>query len=387
MTDDTTVIDNTNQTVQQTADDASKTANKLLDYVLDFFNVDGFAFLYSSWFQALIIFIVIIIFAYIVRYILQFFNKKIVTKIKLSIVNDIFSILYKPVFYSIILLGLVVVSAILDLGANIQSIFSKFIISAFWIMWGMHISKAAGIILRYFAYGAKEKNVIKVQTLPLFSNLSFAIVFIIFLYLVLSTWGVNMTALITSAGVMGIVIGFAAKDTLSNLISGVFILADQPYKIGDFVVLDSKERGEVTHIGIRSTRILTRDDVEITVPNAIMGNTKIINESGGPHKKYRIRVKVGVAYGTNVKIVRDALMMVANKTNSICNNPLPRVRFRTFGNSSLDFELLCWVDEPVLRGRILDSLNEEVYNEFLKIGIEIPYQKQDLYIKEIPQNN
>ena len=76
--------------------------------------------------------------------------------------------------------------------------------------------------------------------------------------------------------------GFAAKDTLANLFAGVFILADAPYKIGDFIVLDGGERGRVTKIGIRTTRILTRDDVEITIPNATIANSKIINESGGP---------------------------------------------------------------------------------------------------------
>ena len=87
-----------------------------------------------------------------------------------------------------------------------------------------------------------------------------------------------------------------------------FILADAPYKIGDFVVLDSGERGEVTHIGIRSTRLLTRDDIQVTIPNSVMGNTKIINESGGPTEKFRIRVIVGVAYGSDIDQVREVLM-------------------------------------------------------------------------------
>jgi MscS family membrane protein len=86
-----------------------------------------------------------------------------------------------------------------------------------------------------------------------------------------------MTAWLASAGIIGIAVGFAAKDTLANLFSGVFILADSPYKLGDYVVLEDNSRGKVTQIGLRSTRMLTRDDVEVTVPNSIMGNTKIIN--------------------------------------------------------------------------------------------------------------
>lgn len=91
-------------------------------------------------------------------------------------------------------------------------------------------------------------------------------------YFVFLAWQIDVTAWMASAGILGLAVSFAAKDTLANLFSGVFIVADAPYKLGDFIVLDSGERGEVTHIGIRSTRLLTRDDVEVTVPNSIMGN-------------------------------------------------------------------------------------------------------------------
>ena len=105
-------------------------------------------------------------------------------------------------------------------------------------------------------------------------------------------------------------------------------------------------RGEVTSIGIRSTRLLTRDDVEITVPNSIMGNSKIINEAGGRHEKYRIHVKVGVAYGSDIDKVHDILLDIAKNNGDVCTSPEPRIRFRAFGDSSLDHELLCWVEKP-----------------------------------------
>jgi small-conductance mechanosensitive channel len=164
----------------------------------------------------------------------------------------------------------------------------------------------------------------------------------------------------------------------------VFILADAPYKLGDFIVLDSGERGMVTHIGIRSSRILTRDDVEVTIPNSIMGNIKIINESGGPHEKYRIRIKVGVAYGSDVDKVQSVLLDVARSNPDVCRSPAPRVRFRRFNDSSLDHELLCWVHQPVQRGRVSHVLNSEVYKRFIQEGIEIPFPQQDVHIRSAP---
>ncbi|GIS88459.1 MAG: hypothetical protein CM1200mP18_11690 [Gammaproteobacteria bacterium] len=90
-------------------------------------------------------------------------------------------------------------------------------------------------------------------------------------FVVIVVWDLDATGWLASAGVVGLAVGFAAKDTLSNLIAGVFIMADAQYKIDDLFILDSGERGQVTHIGLRSTRFLTRDDIEITVPNAVMG--------------------------------------------------------------------------------------------------------------------
>lgn len=196
-----------------------------------------------------------------------------------------------------------------------------------------------------------------------------------------------MTAWLASAGIVGIAVGFVAKDTLANLFAGIFVLADAPYKIGNYIVLDNAQRGTVTHIGLRSTRILTREDVEVTVPNSIIGNSSVINESGGPHVKHRVRIPVGVAYGSDIDLVRSVLMKIADAEEEVCTDPQPRVRFRRFGNSALEFELLSWVEEPEIRVRVVDSLNCQIYHQFCDQKIEIPYSKHDIYVKSWPQQD
>lgn len=249
------------------------------------------------------------------------------------------------------------------------------------LIWSFFVLRLTRILLNALSLRAGVSSVIRPQTLPLFTNLAVVLVLGAAIYLVFSAWHIDMTAWLASAGILGIAVGFAAKDTLANLFSGVFILADAPYKIGDYVVLDNGERGKITHIGIRSTRLLTRDDVEVTIPNAIMGNTRITNESGGPHEKFRIRIKIGVAYGSDIDQV---LQEVAEQDGGVCDDPEPRVRFRAFGASSLDLELLCWVENPELRGRVVDSLNTAIYRRFNAQGIQIPFAQQDVYIKELP---
>ena len=143
----------------------------------------------------------------------------------------------------------------------------------------------------------------------------------------------------------------------------------------------------VTHIGLRSTRILTRDDVEITLPNGLIGNAKIINEAGGPSAKHRIRIPIGVAYGSDVDKVIAALEGIADAHDEVCKDPGRRVRFRRFGDSSLDFEMLCWIGLPVNRGRMIHELNCAVYKSFVANGIEIPFPQRDLHVISMPSGS
>lgn len=300
--------------------------------------------------------------------------------------DQLIAAFHKPLFWSLVLIGLVLAIEPLGLHQTAGNLLESVIATTLVIIWTSFFLRFIRIVLRAMSRSARDHSMVRPQTQPLFENLGFIIVLAIAIYLMFRAWDVDMTAWLASAGVVGIAVGFAAKDTLANLFSGVFILADAPYKIGDYVVLDSGDRGKVTHIGIRSTRLLTRDDVEITIPNSIMGNTRVLNESGGPHEKFRIRVSVGVAYGSDIDQVKAILFDIAVAEPQVCDDPEPRVRFRMFGASSLDVDLLCWTENPEVRGRVLDVLNTTIYKRFNEEGIEIPYSKQDVYIKEMPGN-
>ncbi len=326
-----------------------------------------------------------LILAKIASHVLTSLIAQLTRRTKIHWDDQINRLLPSPVFWTLFLLGLLIATVPLKLSAASYDIAQSLVATILIVSWSAFTLKLIVIVIRAMSINAHEQSLIRAQTRPLFQNLAYIIIFVLSVYLIFISWHIDMTAWIASAGIMGIAIGFAAKDTLANLFAGVFILADSPYKIGDYVVLDSGERGKVTHIGIRSTRLLTRGDVEITIPNAVMGNTRISNESGGPHEKYRLNVKVGVAYGADIDQVKELLMAVATNEKEVCDDPEPRVRFRSFGDSCLDIELLCWVEIPEVRGRVLDALNTSIYKSFNAEGIEIPYSKHDLYIKEMPK--
>jgi len=247
-----------------------------------------------------------------------------------------------------------------------------------WTRAGMRIGD---LVLDALARRAGRHKWIEARSLPLFGILHRILFWGGAVYVILLAWHVDITAWLASAGIIGIAVGFAAKDTLANLFAGIFILADAPYKIGDFIILESGERGRVADIGIRSTRLTTRDDIEITIPNAVIANSKIVNETGGPHEKERVRLTIGVAYGSDVGQVRAVLEDAAASSALIAKEPAPRVRLREFGDSSLVFQLLAWIDEPVLRGRALDQLNTAVYERFLAERIEIPFPQRVVTLK------
>ena len=298
--------------------------------------------------------------------------------------DRIIRLLHRPVFLTVLLIGFRIALGVLGPPASIETLAGSLFVTLGVLVWLGALLPMVDLLLGRAAVHPTRFSLVEPKTLPLFTNLVKVAAFGLGLYWIIEAWGVNPGAWLASAGIVGLAVGFAAKDTLANLFAGVFILVDAPYKMGDFVNLDTGERGEVSHIGIRSTRLITRDDIEITVPNAVMGNAKIVNETGGRWSRERIRVRVGVAYGSDIDHVKRVLEEVGTTHPEICRDPEPRARFRSFGDSGLDLELLCWIEEPVLRGRILDALNTEVYKRFAVEGIEIPYPKRDVYIKELP---
>jgi MscS family membrane protein len=125
---------------------------------------------------------------------------------------------------------------------------------------------------------------------------------------------------------------------------------------------------------------LTRDDIEITLPNAQIANSTIVNESGGRWVKTRVSITVGVAYGSDVDQVREVLLRAAQSVDHVLEHPAPRVRFMEMGDSALIFRLLCWIKEPVQRGRCIDGLNSAVYRALSAENISIPFPQRDVHI-------
>ena len=297
-----------------------------------------------------------------------------------SLDDVIVKLLHRPIFLSFVLLGLGISAKHIELAELPLRITSGILKTIAIIVWYNLFNQLTTILVAETRDRSRSKFV-QSGMLALLQNVIRIVLIALAVYFGFLAWDIEVTAWLASAGIVGIALGLAARDTLSNVFAGVSIVADSPYKTGDFIILDTGERGVVTHIGLRSTRLLTRDDVEITIPNGVLGNSKIINEAGGPSEKHRIRIAVGVAYGSDIDHVIATLQKVADDHSEICKSPEPRVRFRLFGESSLNFELLCWIERPIDRGRLHHELNCAVYKSFIENDIEIPFPQRDLHVR------
>jgi len=214
---------------------------------------------------------------------------------------------------------------------------------------------------------------------PVFSNVWTLAVLVGSVGTLLWLWGIEITPLLGAAGVAGIAVGFAAKDTVANFFGGIALYFDDTYKIGDYIVLDDGTAGTVIKVGVRSTTLLTRDEVLVTVPNAALNAAKVTNESA-PQRRRRVRVPIGVAYGTDIDEFEALAIEVVQAESLVLDSPKPRARLRSFGDSALQYEILCWVNGPTRRRRAQHELNRALYKSLAAADIEIPYPKRDVTV-------
>ena len=340
----------------------------------------------KSWFnykpfQAIILILASIITAKLFDWIVRSIFKKLTLKTKTSLDDKVILLLHRPIFYTILFFGLNFSLTLLELSDKIHFVVTGLFKTITVLIWSYVGFTSLFEILNWYSRSENTNRLIRKRTLPLFDNIGKILIFIFGSYFILISWQIDVTGWLASAGVLGIVLGLAAKDTVANLFAGIFIMADAPYKEGDYINLDTGERGYVRSIGLRSTRIMTRDDIEITVPNSIIANSKIINESGGPNEHERIRINVTISYNTDIEKVKLLLLDIAKNSTNVCNSPEPRVRFREFKDSSLLVQLLCWIQEPAHRGMVIDELNTDIYKRFNSEGVEFPYPQRTIHIK------
>jgi len=206
---------------------------------------------------------------------------------------------------------------------------------------------------------------------------------VIGVYIALEFVGIDLSSLAFLAGAIGVGIGFGLQNIINNFVSGIIILAERPISLGDRIEV-AGIAGQVTKISLRSTTVVTNDNIAMIVPNAEFISATVTNWSHSDPKT-RFRLPVGVHYNSDVRVVEKALLEAAAECEDVLQDPPPAVRFLEFGDSSLNFELRVWSRTIYKQPNLIRSkVNFLIWDKFKEYDIEIPYPQQDLYIKEAP---
>src|SRR5216110_1818068 len=206
------------------------------------------------------------------------------------------------------------------------------------------------------------------------------IVLVVGIFFVLENAGIHLAALAVFAGAVGVGVGFGLQIIASNFISGLVILAERPITIGDRVEV-AGIAGQVQQIRARSTVILTTDNITMIVPNTKFIDSPVTNWTYGD-PRVRFRIPIGVAYGSDVGKVREALLAAGRENPNTLKDPAPSVFLEKFGDSTIDFQLVVWSSEMSARpSRYRSDLNFAIEQKFREAGIELPFPQRDLHIR------
>jgi small-conductance mechanosensitive channel len=195
----------------------------------------------------------------------------------------------------------------------------------------------------------------------------------------LDTLGIDLGTLAAFGAVVSVGIGFGLQTITHNFISGIILLIERPVQKGDFVVVGDIV-GTVTEIEMRATKVVSRDGVAMIVPNSEFISARVVNQSH-PTSRKRVQIRVGVAYGSDTSLVRDTLLALALEHPRVLRDPPPVVFFRSFGESSLDFDLAVWLDHPEPEPTVTSDLRFSIDRVFREKKIEIPFPQREVRLR------
>ncbi len=317
----------------------------------------------------------------ILKRFLSSFEKK-TKKYEFAKINlEFFSVIRTSLLYGIILV----------IGTYLIRLFRIFLIENIFyaILIMLLATPAKDLVLTLLSY-LENKITSKTETkvddiiFDLLKKFSGAIIYATAVILALDVLGINVMPFVAGAGVAGIAIGFAAKDTLSNLIAGVVLIIDRPFEIGDRIEVwsaptGSASWGDVIDIGLRATKTKTTDNIVIIIPNNEIMKRDIVNYTI-ISSNIRVRINIGVAYDADIKQAKDLINKVAGSVEWVSKEPPPKVVVRNFGESSVDLQLRVWINDARKRMDTISYITDKVKEEFDNNGIEIPYPKRDITI-------
>ena len=226
----------------------------------------------------------------------------------------------------------------------------------------------------------KTRTTADERLIPLFQKLLKAVVIILAVFFILSSWNVNITPLLTGAGIAGIAIALAVKEPIANILGGIQLVLDKTFKVNDKVELESGDMGVILDIGLRSTKLRTYDNETIYIPNGYLANARIKNFTQ-PDVSIRVKVYFGVEYGSDTERVRAVILSTLSQIDTLLSKPEPQVEFINMNDFSLDFVAKAWVEKYTGAYAAKLRMTDEIYKALGQANIGIPFPTRTVYTK------
>ncbi|MEE8400833.1 MAG: mechanosensitive ion channel family protein [Candidatus Hydrothermarchaeaceae archaeon] len=314
----------------------------------------------------------------ILKWIKETFAEKTATELD----DMILDALRNPLRYIIIAITLILAAG--QLGMDVKNIVTAILV----LFLAKPVSNIVKIVMDKVEedYVKKTKSKVDDVVFPLVNKTVNFLIYIFAVIMALDQLGIKVLPFVAGLGIVGLAIGLAAKDSIANVIAGIFIIIDRPFVVGDRIEAWSAPKqaatwGDVMEIGLRSTKIRTTDNILLIIPNSEISKRDIINYTA-ISPDIRVRVPVGIAYEADRKKAEELILDVAKGMEGVKEKPAPVVIMKGFGDSSIDLELRAWIDNARARKNIMSALAKGIKTEFDRQGIEIPYPKRHIIMEK-----
>jgi len=327
----------------------------------------------------LLVLVIAVVIAYIAKLILNLILRPLAKKTKTKIDDLIIKSISSIIFYIIIALGLKIGLQSFEFETEIyNSIIETLLIVLICILIFKIIHNFAKHWMTEWA--SKTESTADDRLIPLVEKILKTIVVILAVIFIFSAWNINISPLLATAGIAGLAVGLAVKDSLANILGGLQLVLDKTFKVGDKVQLESGELGVILDIGLRSTKLKTYDNEVIYIPNGILANAKVKNYTQ-PDLSIRVNVHFGVVYGSDTEKVRMVVLETIKKIDTVLEDPNPLVQFLKMSDFSLDFVARAWVREYKNAYSTQIKMTDEIYKALNRANIDIPFPTRTIYTK------
>ncbi|HIH43281.1 TPA: mechanosensitive ion channel family protein [Candidatus Woesearchaeota archaeon] len=354
----------------------------LQDQVMDGVTNGYWYLLENKFIKAVIVLVAVYLGSQIVYYILEKYVKHLTSKTKTKLDDLILAKISRPISLILLLAGIRFALIPLNLHEKVSFYLFHVVSTLIAIIIGYIVTGVLKILIHEWGKKWAEKTMSKIddQLVRLLDRFSYILVVIIVLMFLLDSWGIKIGPLLASLGVAGIAVAFALQNTLNNVFGGISMIVDKSLKVGDEIEIDATTKGIVLDVGFRSTKIKTRNNEIIIMPNGQLANSKIVNYVL-PDSTIRIAVPFSVAYGSDIIKVKMLVLNEVSQIKGVLKDPGSSIYFKEMGASSLNFDALLWVKDYQNRFKIKDEANTRIYNALNSAGISIPFPQMDVHVR------